>query len=159
MALFTVVTLYVLWAGSHPYDGRSGYSPLAKRIFRRGTLDSIRCSTIKRMAQAVRAEEAERGRESLGPLATWGEGGRRADVRGCEQERRPSDRISAAAALNSKWFRDEGLLDTFAAGVDDALLGGGSEWQSWLLNNMAKNGEYRPSKPGLAYAPHSNARR
>jgi len=56
-------------------------------------------------------------------------------------ERRPSDRISAAAALNSKWFRDEGLLDTFAAGVDDALLGGGSEWQSWLLNNMAKNGK------------------
>jgi hypothetical protein len=72
------------------------------------------------------------------------------DASGGVQERRPSDRISAAAALNSKWFRDEGLLDTFAAGVDDALLGGGSEWQSWLLNNMAKNGQC--FKPRLALA-------
>jgi hypothetical protein len=43
--------------------------------------------------------------------------------------------------LNSKWFRDAGLLDAFTASVDEALLGGGSETVSWLLNNMAKNGK------------------
>ncbi|KAK3260586.1 hypothetical protein CYMTET_30466 [Cymbomonas tetramitiformis] len=59
-------------------------------------------------------------------------------------EKRPQDRFSANKALRHPWFSLEdaspSVVQAFLNSVDTVATGQGTDFQTWIVNTMAKNG-------------------